>query len=277
MIAVHGATVVHLGGPRGDRLSLGREGEPVRKIADLGWDARTQTTPQRRFRLEAESVLVLEPVRGPLLLPPLRVRRFDLQGRETDVQEGADPGDPDLHFHAERDGRGALRVRRCGIDPRDGRPLLWEGTLPVDLATRPASGTPLRRDGTWWYPVREVGVVRVGPEGVTVLRGAAGRSAEEVRGRAVCPARKGAWVDGAWRPVRGGPLFPPWRFPPGGVAAAAPDGGIALLRREGGTVPVLDGAPGRLPPGLYGGLALLGARLHATAELGPLRLVPVEF
>jgi hypothetical protein len=50
-----------------------------------------------------------------------------------------------------------------------------------------------------------------------------------------------------------------------------------LLRREGGVLPALGGAPGHLPGGLYSGLAEVAGRLLAVAEEEPPRLVPVGF
>ena len=91
MIAVAGSVIAHLGGPYGDRLSLSRDGGPFTLLAELGWDAAAQTTPQRRLLLMGEALFVLEPVSGPLLGPPLRVRRFDLDGTEAGREEG--PGE----------------------------------------------------------------------------------------------------------------------------------------------------------------------------------------
>ncbi|MHC4817467.1 MAG: hypothetical protein ACYTF8_05400, partial [Planctomycetota bacterium] len=111
MIAACGPVVAHLGGWRGDHLFVARDGGELRAAAELGWDAHTQTTPQRRLRVTLEEIFVLEPASGPLLVPPLLVRRFDFEGRETGREEGADVSDAaDLYFLAERTGRGPVRL-----------------------------------------------------------------------------------------------------------------------------------------------------------------------
>ena len=101
MIVACGPVVAHLGGWRGDRLFVARDGAELRPVAELGWDPHTQTTPQRRLHVTAEAIFVLEPADGPLLLPPLRVRRLDFDGRETGREEGADESEAaDLYFLA---------------------------------------------------------------------------------------------------------------------------------------------------------------------------------
>ena len=74
MIVSDGTAVACLGGWHADFLATNRNG-PLEPVAELGWDARSQTTPQRRLLLEGGHVFVLEPVAGHLLLPPLRVIR----------------------------------------------------------------------------------------------------------------------------------------------------------------------------------------------------------
>ena len=58
MIVVHGMSVVHLGGWRGDRLHVCSEATGFRVLADLGWDADHQVTPQRRL-LVADPIVVV--------------------------------------------------------------------------------------------------------------------------------------------------------------------------------------------------------------------------
>jgi hypothetical protein len=285
VIAAGGAVVAHLGGWRGDRLFVARPGGELRPVAELGWDPQRQTTPQRRLRVTPEAIFVLEPVTGPLLVPPLRVRRFDLEGRETGREEGADASDAaDLYFLAERTGPGPVRVRCAGLDPATGRPLFREGAFEVDLLhhERYCSGVPLVTGGAWLYPMREEGLVRVGPAGVEVERGRPAPLVEPVGERAVCVGtrrgRPGAWVDGAWHAVPGRPLFPAYRYPRLGLAAAGTGADIVLLRRAGGALPVLGAGSARLDPGgaPYTGLVALPDGLRALAEAGDPRLVPVE-
>jgi hypothetical protein len=285
VIAACGAVVAHLGGWRGDQLFVARDEEELRPVAELGWDPQRQATPQRRLRVTANEIFVLEPAAGPLLVPPLRVRRFSFDGRETGREEGADESDSaDLYFLAERTGPGPVRVRRAGLDPATGRPLFREGTLEVDLMhhERYCSGVPLAMGGAWWYPVREEGLVRAGPAGVEVARGHPAPLVERVGERAVCAGtrrgRPGAWVDGAWHAVAGRPLFPSYRFPRLGLAAAGRGTDIVLLRRDGGALPVLGTGSARLDPGgaPYTGLVAVPAGLRALAEAGGPRLVPVE-
>ena len=285
MIAACGPVVAHLGGWRGDRLFVARDGGELRAAAELGWDAHTQTTPQRRLRVTPGEIFVLEPVAGPLLVPPLLVRRFDFEGRETGREEGADASDAaDLYFLAERAGRGPVRLRRAGLDPATGRPLFWEGTLAIDLMRfEPyCSGVPLGIGGVFWYPVREEGLVRVGPLGVEVSRGKPAPLVERVGDRAVCVGtlrgRPGAWVDGAWHAVAGRPVFPSYRFPRVGLAAAGAGADIVLLRRDGGDLPVVGSGTARLDPegAPYSGLVAVPGALLALAEAGGPRLVPVE-
>jgi hypothetical protein len=285
VITARGPVVAHLGGWRGDRLFVADEGAGLRPVAELGWDTHTQTTPQRRLRVAGREVFVLEPAAGPLLVPPLRVRRFDLEGREVGCEEGADESDAaDLYFLAERDASG-IRLRRAGLDAVTGRPLFWEGMLDVDLMrSEPyCSGVPLATGGAWWYPVREEGLVRVGsgdrPE---VLAGQPAPVVEAVGERAVCVGtlrgRPGAWVDGTWHAFSGRPLFPAYRFPRQGIAVAGSGSDIVVLRRDGGDLPVLgtgrahlarDGAP-------YSGLVAVPGALLALTEAGEPRLQPVE-
>jgi hypothetical protein len=285
VITACGPVVAHLGGWRGDRLFVAPDGGVLRPVAELGWDAHTQTTPQRRLRVTSEEIFVLEPAAGPLLVPPLRVRRLDLEGREIGREEGADASDAaDLYFLAERDGPGPVRLRRAGLDPVTGRPLFWEGTLKIDLMRDEpyCSGVPLATGGAWWYPVREEGLVRVDPGRVEVFFGKPAPLVEGVADRAVCVGtlrgRPGAWVDGVWHEVEGGPLFPSYRFPRLGLAAASAGSGIVLLRRDGGDLAVLGTGRARLDPdgAPYTGLVAVPGALLALAETGGPRLRPVE-
>lgn len=285
MITAGGPVVAHLGGWRGDRLFVAPDGGALAPVAELGWDAHTQTTPQRRLRVVADEILVLEPVSGALLVPPLRVRRFDLEGRETGREEGADEsGAADLYFLAERAGPGPVRVRRAGLDPATGRPLFWEGALEVDLMRDEpyCSGVPLATGDAWWYPVREEGLVRVGPGGVEVYPGRPAPLVEAVGGRAVCVGTRGggpgAWVDGTWHAFAGAPLFPPYRFPRLGIAGPGGGSDIVVLRRDGGDLPVVGAGRARLAEGgaPYTGLVAVPGKLLALAEADGPRLQPVE-
>jgi len=285
VIVAGGQVVAHLGGWRGDQLFVAPDGAELRPVAELGWDAHTQTTPQRRLRVTAQEIFILEPLAGPLLVPPLRVRRFDFLGREIGREEGADASDAaDLYFLAERTGPGPVRLRRAGLDPATGRPLFWEGALDLDLMRDEpyCSGVPFAADGAVWYPVREEGLVRVGPGGVEVFSGQPAPLVEGVSGRAVClgarRGRPGAWVDGSWREVPGGRLFPSYRFPRLGLAVAGRGSDIVLLRRDGGDLPVLGTGRARLAPdgAPYTGLVTVPGALLALAETGGPRLQPVE-
>ena len=283
MIAANGSVVVHLGGWRGDRLSLGRAGEGFRRIADLGWDARAQATPQRRLMFDGDTILVLEPVSGPVLAPPLRVRRLDLAGREVAREEGdGDDGHAALYFHHSPDGA----LVRYGIDPATGRPTAWRGSLDLGdriLKPKPLSGTPLFADDAWWYPVRMEGVWRVGAE-TRFWRGRPGLAAE-IGGTVVWPGcdRDGAhlWVAGTPLELDGA-LFPLWTPPIFPWVAPGPEG-LVVLRREGGALPAIDPAtlhtpaPPRLPAGPYSSLVALPEGVFAVAEGPEPDLVPVTF
>jgi hypothetical protein len=285
VITACGPVVAHLGGWRGDQLFVAEDGGELRPVAELGWDAHSQTTPQRRLRVTAEAIFVLEPTSGPLLVPPLRVRRFDRSGRETGREEGAEASDAaDLYFLAER-GTSGIRLRRAGLDAATGRPLFWEGTLEVELMhSEPyCSGVPLATRGAWWYPVREEGLVRVGPGGhCEVLPGQPAPVVEAVGDRAVCVGtlrgRPGAWVDGTWHALAGRPRFPAYRFPRLGIAVAGAGSDIVVLRRDGGDLPVLGGGRARLARdgAPYTGLVAVPGALLALTETGEPRLQPVE-
>jgi len=286
VIAVSGPVLAHLGGWRGDLLSLSRDGGPPRPVAELGWDARAQVTPQRRLALAPDALFVLEPVAGPLLDPPLRVRRFDLvRGTEVAREEGrGEEGEAADHFRLERAAGGAVRAVRCGVDRASGRPLYWEGRVPDlgQLAVRPScSGTPLLAGGAWWYPIRVEGLLRVGGAGDAFWRGDPAPPLL-LSGRAVVPGMRGRaaglWQDGVWRPFPLGtpPLFPAYRAPLSGAAAPF-RGGVVALVRGGGPLPALDAGPAtpRLPEGVYAGLAALPEGLFGVADGAAPGLVPV--
>lgn len=284
MIAAEGDVLAALGGWRGDQLFVSRGGGPFRPVAELGWDAAAQATPQRRMLLRGGELLVLEPVAGPFLLPPFRVRRLDLEGRETGREEGeGDAGDAHLHYHGRREARGRWRVVRSGIDPVRGRPVAAEQVVPAEMAKRDAcSGRPFAHAGRWWYPVRMGGLLGVADDGSSVTRFRCDPGPPELVGGApVCAAtrwgRPGAWCAGRWRRLAGSRLFAAWRTPAGPLVAPRPGGGLLFLRRTGGALPALDGPPGRLPPGAYAGFVEIGGRLGAVDEQGAPRLVPVQF
>ncbi|MGQ0613145.1 MAG: hypothetical protein ACT4PV_05340 [Planctomycetaceae bacterium] len=289
MIAVAGPLLAHLGGWRGDLLSLARDGEGLRPVAELGWDGRAQVTPQRRLALTEEALFVLEPVSGPLLAPPLRVRRFDPRtgaerGREDGRGEEGEAGEAGDYFNLERREAGRIHALRCGIDRGTGRPLVWEGPLPDlgQLAREPhCSGTPLLSRGTCWYPLRVEGLLRIGGPGDAFWRGDAGPPLALSGEALVVGVRRGAsglWREGVWRRFPAGTprLWPPYRAPLSG-AAAPWAGGIVALVRGGGLLPTLDAPapPPRLPPGLYSGLAALPSGLVAVEDGATPRLVPV--
>jgi len=277
-VIAHGHGVVaHLGGWRGDTLSVSRAGEPFRAIAELGWNEGRQTVPQRRMVVADGSILVLEPVDGGRLRPPLCVRRIDLDGNEVDRSEGSDPGDPDLFFAMDWEWGAFPTVIRCGIDPRTGRALTCEDRLDVVLPrwrrTRPhASGTPARSgDGVWWYPLALRGLVCSSGK---VWQGDAG-PAVAWDGHAVCLSAAGCWVDGVWRSYGGLDIGRSVRMPRGVPAIPVAGRGLVILNPCGGALPVLDGAPGRLPEGRYAGLLPGSAGPMAVTDETPPRLVDV--
>ena len=272
MIAVSGDALACLGGWRGDSLVTNRSGV-LAPVAELGWDATTQTTPQRRLLLHDGHVFVLEPVSGYRLLPPLRVRRFDLEGRELGREEGGDRGPSHLSFHA----RGS-HVTRCGIDPATGRPTVEEEDVGTHLPPgrlKECSGLPLFALGAVHYPVRMRGLFRGGE------RLFAGDPAppQLVHGEVLCAAnrrgRPGLWRSGAWHALKGERLFPDWRAPFGPLVAPLGEG-LVVLRREGGLLPGLGAPPARLPAGIYSAILEVQGRLVAVEEGGTQRLLPVE-
>lgn len=275
MIAECGDAFAWLGGWRGTEVWLWRPGDGFRLLADL-FDGRT-ITPQRRVVLGFDALFVLEPAAGPVLAPPLRVRRLSLDdGREIDRAEGEpEAGNaPSSYFRAEPDG-GAFRVVRYGIE--DGRAVAWEGRVSFGArdGRRAFSGTPVRGDdGAWWYPVRMEGLYRVCDSRVEGWRGEPG-AACRVGARVACAGVGGLWVDGAWRPIAGsGRIFERWR-PPLGRTVAARSEGFCVLRPGGGSLPVLDAAPARLPEGCYTDLVEREGKLLAVATGDAPKLVPV--
>ncbi len=272
MIALSGDVLACLGGWRGDVLLVNRDGL-LTPVAELGWDARTQTTPQRRLVLCDGHALVLEPVSGHRLLPPLRVRRFDLSGREVGREEGGGRGPADLSFHAH-----GSRVTRCGIDGASGRPTVEEEDLGTHIPgprLKECSGMPLRAGGAVHYPARMRGLFRGGD----LLFPGDPAPPQLVRGEVVCAANRrgspGLWRAGAWHPLPGPRLFPDWRAPFGPLVAPLGDG-LVVLRREGGVLPGLGAPPARLREGIYSAILVLEGRLLAVEEGGTQRLVPVE-
>ncbi len=271
MIAVAGDAVACLGGWRGDLLLTSRGG-PLARVAELGWDARAQTTPQRRLLLHEGHVFVLEPVDGYRLLPPLRVRRLEFGGKELAREEGGDAGPAHLSYHAT-----GSRVTRCGIDPATGRPTVEEedlGTHLPALKLKECSGTPLFAEGAVFYPARMRGLFRGGE---ILFRGDPA-TPQVVRGEVVCAGnrggRPGVWRQGRWHALDGARLFPDWRAPLGPLVAPLGEG-LVVLRRAGGPLPGLGAPPARLPEGIYSAILALDGRLMALEEGEAPRLVPV--
>jgi hypothetical protein len=280
VIAHSGRHLVYLGGWRGDRLFVSLDLGPLEPVVDLGWDARAQTTPQRRIAIEGESLFVLEPREGANLDAPCRVRRFDLsRGVEVESREDAVEGEARDFFAMERREGGGGRVLRVGIDRRSGRPEIFEGPVP-DLGQFRKhaflTGTPLPSRGVSWYPIRGVGLLRVGGGG-DALFPSDPAPVQEIHGKAVAVAlrrgRPGLFVDGVWRPFPRGtrPPWPPFRAPFNPVVPYRT--GIAVVSRHGGPLPVLDAPPMSLPPGLYAGIVATPLGPLAVAEGDPPRLV----
>ncbi len=273
MIAVAGDTVACLGGWRGDLLLTSRGG-PLAPVAELGWNARTQATPQRRLLLHESHVFVLEPVDGYRLLPPLRVRRYSLDGRELAREEGGDRGPAHLSYHAV-----GSRVTRCGIDAATGRPTVEEEDLGTHLPgprLKECSGAPLFADGALFYPARMHGLFRGGE----ILFHGDPAAPQLVRGEVVCAGnrggRPGVYRQGRWHPLGGERLFPDWRAPLGPLVAPSGEG-LIVLRREGGALPGHGAPPARLPEGVYSAIVVVGGRLMALREAETPSLVAVEF
>jgi len=269
VIAVGQGVVACLGGWRGDRLFVARGDGPLAPVAELGWIEDRQETPQRRLLLAGGEILVLEPREGHLLLPPLVVRRLDLSGREIGREEGEGvPGPHALYFHARRTAKGRSLVTRCGIDPATGRPAVEAEELSADLpgrARKECSGTPLLAGGAWHYPVRMGGLFR-GAE--RLFRGDPA-TPQRVDAKLVCAAdrrgRPGVWVDGRWARLPGPRLFPAWRAPLGPLVAPL-EGGLVVLRREGGLLPGVGAPAVRLPEGIYSALFPRDGGLWALRE-----------
>ncbi|MDH3591737.1 MAG: hypothetical protein OER88_07655 [Planctomycetota bacterium] len=278
MIATDGASIAVLGGWRGDRL-FRFDGRAVADFGDLGWDERRGVTPQRRILIAGADTLVLEPVEGPILVPPLRVRRFGPTGTETGREEGADESAAaDLAFWRGEDGT----LRRFGIDPGSGRPLFWEATLAFRFKNRPADvgGTPLRdATGPWGHPIRAEALVREHAGAVdsffaNAAPGSVIPAGGSVHAAAVSRGRPAVFAEGAWRRLKGAPLFDPRRPPMGRICAHWGDGAV-LLRRDGGDLPVWRGPPAALGPGRYSDLLAIDGRVWAVAAGPPPALVEV--
>lgn len=276
MIATCGPVIAHLGGPRGDRLSLSRDAAPFEPVADLGWSEARQTTPQRRLLLTPDALFVLEPRETVFLTPPFRARRFTHDGLERPASEEQVEGPGALIYSAVRQGQ-EVRFVHGGVDVETGRPQRWERVLETPLVVHNDGhswGSVFRhgRSGEtdWWYPIRSEGLIRERQGGLRHWTCDPGPMSE-VRGQAVCVAREGVLVDGEWV-LRDGPYFSPWNGPLTALAAEAPDGGLVVLHQERGA------RPGRLPPGRYTALARVGEVVYAIEERsGAPKLVAVRF
>jgi len=277
VIATCGVVVAHLGGPRGDRLSLSLGGGPFEPVADLGWSEARQCAPQRRLLLTPDALFVLEPKERIFLTPPFRARRFTHAGEEQPASEDEIEGPGALIYSATRSRPdGAVRFVHGGIDIETGRPQRWERVLHTPLVVRNDGrswGSVFAHEHAghtdWWYPIRSEGLVRERQGALRTWTCDPGPMSE-VSGRAVCVAREGVIVDGEWI-MRDRPYFPPWNGPLTALAAEAPDGSLVVLHQEHGP------RPGRVPPGWYTALARVGDVLYAIEEKsGSPRLVPVQ-
>ncbi len=283
MISVWGSHVAHLGGDRGDRLFFARDGGRFEVVADLGWDAAAQVSPQRRILLCAQGLFVLEGAKSLLMEPPLRVRRFDPDsGGEVDSVEGpGKEGDAALYFRADRLDEHSMRLVRYGIDPERGVALRWESTQPrrgLVTARKDCYGIPVRAGDAWWYAFRREALLRLGGAGDRLWAGDPYQPALH-EGRCVAAGVRGrhfgVWVDGDWTPMGWRRPFPEWRSPLAPIVAPW-GGGWTVLTREGGPLLENDGTgPRPLPGGIYGAVVGLEGRWFALEESGPPRLVPL--
>jgi len=287
VITAHGTLIAHLGGPRGDRLSIASGDGQLEPRTSLGWIDRAQGTPQRRLWTDGGQVWVLEPAEGLRLGGDVRLRRFDAAGSELPsggetIPEGG-TGAPLAFVATALDAAGrSARLVRYGIDPGRGVATRVEQTVAARGWSWPrrSSGIPVRSGDVWWYPVRDRGLVRVDAGGARLFRGVAGTPCR-VGGSVAVPGyrgrRGGVWIEGAWRALGALRPFAPGRPPLAPLVAPHGSGGLAVLPREGGPLGVLDAPPLRLPPGIYGGLVRVGARLLAVEEHDPPRLVAPGF
>lgn len=283
MIAFDDTLVAHYGGAGGATLSIAEPGGEFRVIAEFGRDPKSQAAAQRRLLLTPEYLFVLEPREGVLFADELRVRRFERDGRELDTVEGpGEEGRAQLASLGEQaDANSPLKISCFGIDPENGRPLHWSAEMEPQFKKRPWTR---RRSPAWlgedlYVPVPGPGLLRfsaAGPEKlgvhvsqVVVLDGRLFANTQRNGDGAV-------WVDGASHVVCQGPLHPQTRWFAGSFLAPRPDGGYVVLRANGGELPGLEGAPGRLPAGLYSGLVFGPAGIFAIEESKGPRMVPAE-
>ena len=283
MIAFDDTLVAHYGGRGGATLSLAEPGGLFRAIVEFGLDPKAQAAAQRRLLITSEFLFVLEPREGVLFGDDLRVRRFDREGREVDVVEGpGEEGRAQLSLLAAQPDAASRMTLSCfGLDPETGRPTRWTGEVEPQFARRPWSrrASPVWLGDECYLPVRGAGLFRVHPGGIEKLPVSTGQ-VQAVDDRLFADTTRSGdgaiWVDGERRVVCKGRLHPEGRGFAGPFLAPRPGGGYVVLRADGGELPGLEGAPGRLPPGLYSGFVFGPAGVFAVEEASGPRMVPAE-
>ncbi|MHC4952502.1 MAG: hypothetical protein ACYTGZ_01320 [Planctomycetota bacterium] len=283
MIVWDEGLVAHVGGPSGATLSIAEPGGSFRAVAEFGLVKKAQAAAQRRLLLTAEHLFVLEPAEGVFFVDEMRVRRFDRAGRELDqvVGRGAEGRAQLAYLAAQEDAGAPLRLSLFGVDPATGQPLHAERELPPLFGQRPwrRRQIPLWKGDDLYVPMRRTSLFRFRGDTHERWPMSCGR-AMLLGDRVVCVATRsaapGVWIDGTWRDLPGGRTYKHGMEFSGDPAAAHPSGGLILLHADGGQLPVLDGPPATLPPGLYSGLVGGPGGPHAVEESGPPRLVAVE-
>jgi len=283
MIVFDDTLVAHYGGPRGAVLSLAEPGGAFRPAVDFGLDPKSKAAPQRRLLLTSEHLFVLEPAEGVLFDEMLRVRRFDRQGNELSVVEGrGEEGRAQLATRGtqEPDG-GPLRLACFGVDPETGRPLRWEREV---VPNKPRGSWTFRSSPVWlgdeaWVPYNQVSLFHFSGGSYEEIPIAPG-PLQVLGGRVYCctweSSKAAIWADGERRVIWPEPLYPGARAFSGAFLAPRPDGGSIVLRAAGGELPGLEGAPGRLPPGIYSGFVWGPAGVFGIEESTGPRMVPAE-
>ncbi|MHC4939751.1 MAG: hypothetical protein ACYTHK_12340 [Planctomycetota bacterium] len=284
MIVHDDSLVAYLGGPYGETLFLSEGGGEFRAACSYGLEREEQAARQRRLLLTDEHIFVLEPAEGVLFdAGDMRVRRLDRAGEQVDEVVGpGEEGRAQLALLAEQeDAESPTLLTAFGVDPGNGTPLRWQATVDPRRKRRPFS----HRSIPAWCGDRFLAAIRGGPlwvfEGEQRTKYPVPCSVAQVIGdRAlVIGTHQGQsflWLDGELSRLPRRELHPQGRGFSGPAAVAREDGSLVLLRADGGELPGIGGAPGKLPAGLYDGLVrLAGGVFGVEVSKGP-RLVRAE-